>query len=117
MDISSIGEKPKKEIDTVKSMETKSQLKDQKLMSEFVASSSKTTSVEAAQEDILKLLSDEALVQCDEEPITLFHSYRSSHNLIRNLYHLQPKYIILFDPFVDFVRQVRFASSICDLRR
>ena len=108
-------EKAKKEIDTVKSMEAKAQMKDQKLISDFVASASKSsnsTENQSEDDDIMKLLSDDALVQCDEEPITLFHSYKSSYNLIRNLYHLRPRYIILFDPHVDFVRQVMLARKL-----
>ena len=77
-------------------------------MSEFVSGGKKSEN-----DDVLNILSNEALVQCNEEPITIFHSYRSSHDIIRNLYRLCPRYVILYDPQVDFVRQVEvYAASI-----
>ena len=77
-------------------------------MSEFVSGGKKSENA-----DVLNILSNEALVQCNEEPITIFHSYRSSHDIIRNLYRLCPRYVILYDPQVDFVRQVEvYAASI-----
>ncbi len=74
-------------------------------MSDFVG--------DEGNDDLLLQLTDEAHVHCDEEPVVVFHSYKSSHNLVRNLFRLSPRYIILYDPHIDFVRQVEvYAASV-----